>query len=219
MKRCIIIPAGRKRFMQILIPYILEAKTVDEIHIWLNARDKLDAEYIENELPKMSSKISIVRVNNNPYPSTHDGSYNKFYFSDSVDENSVYLKIDDDVLWFSPGAIDKTFDYRIAHPEYFLVSPTIINNITTYMMYGDKLNLTDEEKKQLDNEWHNYRSIKDAVWFRNPDFAVKAHNFLFDNLNDLSKLCVEDKRLHSTRYSINAICYFGIDLKNVIPFF
>lgn len=205
--------------MEILLPYVLESKTVDEIHLWFNPVKEEDAKWIETELPKMSDNIRIVKVENNPYPPTNLKVFNSFY-EHAQDENAVYLRLDDDIVWLSPGAIDRVFDFRISNPEYFLVSPIIMNNIVTYKMLGGKLDLTKYEREKLEHECNNYRppSTKDCYWYTSSRLALQSHNLVLENIDNPSKLFTDDKVLNLMRYSINAICFFGMDIKHLPQF-
>lgn len=205
--------------MEILLPYVLESKTVDEIQLWFNPVKEEDAKWIESDVPKMSGKMRIVKVENNPYPPTNLRVFNRFY-EHAQDENAVYLRLDDDVVWLSPGAIDRVLDFRISNPEYFLVSPIIMNNIVTYKMLGEKLDLTKYEREKLEHECNNYRppSTKDCYWHTSSRLALQAHNLVLENIDNPSKLFTDDKVLNMMRYSINAICFFGTDIKHLPQF-
>ena len=48
-KVCICIPVGRKRYLEILVKYLLKQKdVVDEIRLWVNTRNVQDLEYIHS---------------------------------------------------------------------------------------------------------------------------------------------------------------------------
>ena len=203
--------------MEIVLPYILASKTTDEIHIWFTPRNEEDARWIESEVPKMSEKIKIIKVSDNPFPPNDFRCFSAFYAQD-CEEDSVYLRLDDDLVWMSENAIDQIFDFRIQHPEYFLVSPTIINNILTYFMHKDKISFSEEEISRLENECYNYHSEKDCYWFTKPNFAIQAHEMIFKNIDCIDKLHTET-RVFPTKYSINAISFFGMDMKTISPFY
>ena len=43
--------------------------------------------------------------------------------------------LDDDVVWFEPELFEKMVKFRVDNPEYFLVSPLVINNaLSTYLL-------------------------------------------------------------------------------------
>jgi hypothetical protein len=54
MKRVIVTPAGRRRYMSLLAGHLLKQRSsYDEWHIWLNTTDKEDIEFFK----KLDAKI------------------------------------------------------------------------------------------------------------------------------------------------------------------
>ncbi|KAH8691888.1 hypothetical protein BGW36DRAFT_400048 [Talaromyces proteolyticus] len=45
-----------------------------------------------------------------------------------VERGTIYVKIDDDIVWFANDAIERIVQTKIEHPEAFAVSANIINN-------------------------------------------------------------------------------------------
>jgi len=45
-----------------------------------------------------------------------------------LERGSLYVKMDDDVLWFADDSIPRIVTMKIQHPEYFMVSANIINS-------------------------------------------------------------------------------------------
>ena len=57
------------------------------------------------------------------------------FYKKCVEPNTIYFKLDDDVVWMEPGLIEKMVQFRIENPHYFLVSPLVINNsLSTYLL-------------------------------------------------------------------------------------
>jgi hypothetical protein len=51
------------------------------------------------------------------------------FYKGCVDPQTLYIKIDDDEVWMKPNALKNLIEFRLQHPQYFLVFPNIINNV------------------------------------------------------------------------------------------
>jgi hypothetical protein len=121
-KVIVITPAGRKRYLEILVEYVKRLKgIVDEYHIWLNTEDKKDIEYIK------SLASDYIKVIEKPGPYHNNGIYR--FFPYCIQPKTVYVRFDDDIVFLDNNEAFINFvKYRIAHPEYFLLYANIINN-------------------------------------------------------------------------------------------
>lgn len=203
--------AGRRRYMQYLIPYVVACKIVDRYDLWVNTMNRQDIEFFK-QLATKYPKINLVWqpdgvINGNK-------SINAFYL-DCVEDNTIYFKLDDDIIWMEPDLIEKMVQFRIDNPQYFLVTPLVINNpLSTYLleMCG---------KIQLD-KYYNSDPFHKILW-ESGKFALDIHNWFYNNY--LAKGKVSDIHLGShpmgmTRFSINAILWFGEEMKKfggVVP--
>lgn len=216
-KKTICIPCGRSCFLELLAPHILESKLADEIQIWFNPRNAEDAAYIENVFSKLDPRMRVIKLEGRPY---NTWSIDEFY-SSAAEEDRVYLKLDDDVIWLENGGIDRVFEFREAHPEYFLVSPLVINNGVGGYLLLDKLGLSPEDAAAVREEIEHQLGWSQITWYKNCHFAVKSHRLLLD-----AARTGQVEELHSknfvfgepTRFSINAISWFGSAMKRVLPF-
>ncbi len=156
--------AGRRRYMQFLIPQVLACDIIDRYDLWLNTTNKQDLEFFRI-LAKKYPKINLVWqpdgvINGNK-------SINAFY-KQCIDDDAIYFKLDDDIIWLDDNLIINMRKFRVANPEYFLVSPLVINNsLSTYLfqLYG-KLNLS---------YYHNADPFSDILW-QSVKFAANLHN-------------------------------------------
>lgn len=200
--------AGRRRYMQYLIPQVLECDIVDRYDLWLNTINKQDLEFFRI-LAKNYSKINLVWqpegiINGN-------ASINAFY-KQCIDDDTIYFKLDDDIIWLEDNLIENMVKFRIENPDYFLVSPLVINNsLSTYLLqvYG-KIRL---------NYYHNSDPFSDVLW-QSGKFAADLHNWFLDNYlipQKTSHLHLGNGKnpVSMTRFSINAILWFGKDLKRI----
>src|SRR5579863_8667225 len=104
------IPAGRQRYMLVLLPYLLAERhsLVDEVHLWVNTDVPEDLAYFE----RMESQHRKVRRVNADLDgplrkATYDASRDHHQYSDSicrfyrrcVEPGTVYVKMDDDICF------------------------------------------------------------------------------------------------------------------------
>ena len=200
--------AGRRRYMQYLIPQVLACGIVDRYDLWLNTTNKQDLEFFKIMAMKYP-KINLVWqpdgvINGNK-------SINAFY-NQCVDEESIYFKLDDDIVWLENNLIENMVRFRVENPDYFLVSPLVINNsLSTYLLqiYG-KLHL---------NIYHNADPYSDVLW-RSGKFAADLHDWFINNYlrpHKTSLLHIGDGKIpvSMTRFSINSILWFGKEMKKM----
>ncbi len=204
-KLCICIPAGRKRYMEILIKYLLrDVSKINEIRIWVNTTNTEDLEYIES-LPKMNS-IFILDYSANGDVNIGSSTAISLFFRNCCDEDTIYLRLDDDIVYLEDGFIEEIIKFRIDNPSYFLVLGNIVNNA-----------VCDYHHKQSGALKTNYNlncnCLCDLGW-RNEQLAFEKHNCFFENLenNNINQYKFENIK-YSDRFSINAISWLGSEFK------
>ena len=124
MRRIVVTPAGRRHYTSLLFAHLKSQKSdFDEWQIWLNTTNADDIAYfreLERNNPWVVCKPLTVPIN---------GSMSIYsFFKECQDASSVYLRLDDDIVWLEPGFVRAMFDYRLAHEEFFLVYGNIVNN-------------------------------------------------------------------------------------------
>ncbi len=203
--------AGRRRYMQYLVPPILHSDIIDRYDIWINTNNGADIEFFKR-LAVNYPKVNLVWQPDGIV----DGikSINAFY-KYCCDEDTIYMKLDDDVVWFEPELFDKMVKFRVDNPDYFLVSPLVINNaLSTYL-------LQVHEKIRLDKYYASH--CADYTLWRSGYFATALHEWFMEKYlktKTYSKLYVGTQPWAMTRFSINCILWFGIDMKQfegVVP--
>jgi hypothetical protein len=104
-KIVVVTPAGRKRYMEILIEYILREKTIiDEYQIWVNTKNEDDINYFNYLKEKYPDFITLnLNYLNNQYCGSNSNIGN--FLKDSIEENTVYIRLDDDIVWMQEGFI------------------------------------------------------------------------------------------------------------------
>lgn len=196
--------AGRRRYMQYLVPFIVSSEIVDRYDIWVNTCNGADIEFFRL-LAEKYSKINLVWQPDGVVNGI--SSINAFYHR-CIESNTIYFKLDDDIIWMESDAIKKMIDFRIDNPRYFLVSPLVINNaLSTYL-------LEICGKIQLD-AYYNSSASHNVLW-KSGDFASQLHKWFIEKflLTDrIAELHLGVHDMAMTRFSINAILWFGDEMK------
>ena len=203
--------AGRRRYMQYLIPYIVDCPYVDRYDIWINTHNGADIEFFK----RIAENFSVVNLVWQPDSLVNgNASINAFYKA-CIEPETIYFKLDDDIVWMEPGLIERMVEFRVDNPEYFLVSPLVINNsLSTYL-----LQLTG--KLHLDR-YYNAESGHPVLW-KSGNFAGELHEWFITKYLRTGKwreLHLGKKVMGMTRFSINAILWFGDEMKKftgVVP--
>jgi len=193
-------PAGRKRYLEILLKYILKDISIDEWHLWDNCREQSDREYI-NLLAKRYKKIKIIQEKD------IDGtnrSVNKFY-KYTRDSDAFYIKIDDDIIYLPNNFGFLLYSQALKEKEqYSWWSPLVINNaICTYLF---------SSKKIIETNVNLTAQANCPIGWGSPIFAALLHNLFLKSINSsqLEKWKLnENFNIFLQRFSINTIGFFG----------
>lgn len=194
--------AGRRRYMQYLVPFVVSTGIVDRYDIWINTHNGADIEFFK----LLAEKYPVINLMWQPEGYVcGNGSINAFY-RQCVDIDTIYLKLDDDIVWMEDDAIQRMADFRIDNPHYFLVSPLVINNsLSTYI-------LQVKGKISLDR-YYKIIHAHPILW-RSGKFALQLHEWFLRHITrgDYDTLHVGKCEMGETRFSINAIMWFGRDM-------
>ena len=191
--------------MQFLVPFVVASDVVDRYDIWVNTHNGADIEFFR----KLSEAFPVINLVWQPDGVVNGiASINAFYRS-CVEERTIYFKLDDDIVWMEPDLIKKMLDFRIDYPDYFLVSPLVINNsLTTYL-------LQIEDKLTLDR-YCNANASHTILW-HSGKFAASLHKWFIENYlkkNQWQKLYMGKKEMSMTRFSINSVLWFGDEMRS-----
>lgn len=206
--KCLVF-AGREKYLSLLIPQLLECEEFDEIMIGVNTKNESDLKYIDT-LPSISDKIKLYNrpdnIRNHPHP---QASYLYFYTLTS-DPDTIYFKVDDDVVYIEPGCIKAMLDVKIAtYRSSLFVFPHIINNPFFNCI---------SDNKPIDKDYMN-------ACHASGDYAIDIHTRFINNQIAKKSGVIDikadytyfiDSRKDYIRPSINFICYFGFDMCNLL---
>ena len=196
----IVIPAGRRRYMELLIPQLLREKGWDELQVWVNTDVPGDLAYLSG-LPALDPRIRLLSLPEGVAP---EGALTiHHFFPNCIDENTVYIRTDDDIVYIEPGAIAKLARFRIRHPRPFLVFPVIVNNaIITHILQVLGRIKVDKYVKA---------SCTDPVGWKNPQFAENLHRIFLKLIedNEIGRFKFTNRPIALSRMSINCIAWLG----------
>lgn len=133
-KVLIVTPAGRAKYLSFFKKYIyaeMDKGLVDGWDLWQNTVDKSDIEYLasmEAENPKVKRFYISNIVPNGPEFNSADTMRTCEFFKFAQDDDTIYLRFDDDIVWYEPGFIEKVCIARIENPDALFIYPNIINS-------------------------------------------------------------------------------------------
>lgn len=209
-KRIIVVtPAGRKRYLEILIRYVKKLlPVIDEYRLWVNTNNTEDIEFMQ-QLQKDNSEF--VRLEYLPADVSVNGNLSICnFFKNCQDENTIYIRFDDDIVLLDDIEHFKDFiKFRINNPQYFIVYANTINNAICSYIHQKNGNIDD-------NELCGYDCL-DKVGWNNGEFAKKIHNKIIKDLKgDISSFRMNNWILHNyERVSINCISWLGEEFKKI----
>lgn len=214
--------AGRQQTMELLMPQ-LQNDLIDEIIIAKNTTNANDLRYLAT-LENTYDKIHYIDLPPAVMRERHTAW--KYLYNFMQDEDSIYFKMDDDVIFIEPGYFEKTLEFKVKHPEILCVFPMIVNNPYCCTLL--------KEHPLMFSKFDNYRLMFE--YFYSGKYGAKLHElFLMDPMNERWKIenhvfgaehvCFKNNNARvisklvdwyeAERIAINAICYFGKDFKEL----
>ena len=92
-----------------------------------------------------------------------NASINAFYKS-CTEPETIYFKLDDDVVWMEPGLIEKMVSFRVDNPQHFVVSPLVVNNsLSTYLLQVENKIKLDKYYQAISQKSFTYGSSRNTL--------------------------------------------------------
>lgn len=179
---------------------------IDEVCVWVNTWNEEDLRYIAT-LPKHYGPwVKLVEK-----PTDNRDLYTNIFrfWVDCTEKDTIYFRLDDDIVYLHPGYFEDMVRFRLEHPEYFLVLPQIWHNgLVNYF------NQRSYKVLGFDNGYTEY-VYNDATSILNSVFAKYVHEVLLfhigagrtDELLWPKPFELELGQL----ISISSFCFFGED--------
>lgn len=194
-------PAGRRRYLRLLIPYVLACPQVDRYDLWVNTPDEADLAFMQ-AVAQIDDRIRLMAL---PAGKKPEAMSIHAFWPGAAETDTVYVRFDDDVVWIDPRFFDTLLRFRLDHPEYFLVAPLIINNaMSSFLLQTFRKIMTP---RLLSSDRF------DTVGWVNPNFARSLHELLQTLVasGEVGKLNCGRIPLSGSIFSINCISWFGRD--------
>jgi hypothetical protein len=241
MKVIVVSPVGRKSTLTILKKYIDKLKErgiIDEWHLWFNVKHDEDRDYVlslENEYTK------IIRLFDKEHPGFGTPSTIGYFFTSCCDPDSIYIRLDDDIVYVDIEGFKNLVEFRKADRTHFLVYPIIINNIFSSAFLQKYNAITYPKSSNLIERWaaressirtteiagrdvttlrlHDYykgSTFLDSLYWADSQFCEFIHRKLLENITTPNKLYIQNIELSNHEcMSIQAISWRGEDMKGV----
>lgn len=203
MKLVVVTPAGRRRYLEILARYVLPV--ADRWDLWVNTLDGADIEWMEQLAKKYPDKVRTVHLPD-PYPQFHNFRIHRFFHT-ATDSDTVYIRLDDDIVYVEPGALEKIKEYRVSHPEPFLVYGNVLNSgLTSHLQ---------QRAGRLSKQWGlaSYTCMDDVGW-KNEKFVEDLHRKFLADPDPKKWHLIDWDLFYYDRHSINCISWLGSDCAN-----
>lgn len=222
-KIVIVTPAGREKYLSFFKKYIyaeMDLGIVDGWQLWQNTTKQSDIDYLagmEAENPKVKRFYIKDIVPNAPEFSMADAGRTCEFFKNAWDDDTIYIRFDDDIVWYEPGAIEKIAIARIEHPFELFIYPNIINSTICTSWHQASGALGTEAgsvKQQKDHP-------EDPMWAYLDEFNY-SDNKLIDLIHEtfkknyeagtIGKYYLPSRRLNDYQhFSICSVAWWGKD--------
>lgn len=203
-------PAGRRHYLQALVPHLLRQRhVIGEHHWWLNTKDVDDIRYVEQVTAKHPDFFKICRKDIRDDLMLGENIWR--YFRDYCEPETMYIRFDDDIVYMAPDAVERLVHFRLKHRHPLLALGNIVNNSVCTHFH--------QRAGVVPLRWGEVRAecMDRNGWWRG-EFARKLHELF---LNDLRHNRTERWKQVPLpidglkRFSINVICWFGQDLRHL----
>jgi hypothetical protein len=205
-------PAGRKRYLEILALYLLDNRhLIDEHRFWVNTTNVEDIAYMESLCRSYPDFFTLERLEEArpDIQGVKRIALIRHFFRNCCDCNAVYIRLDDDICYIHPRAIERLLEFRLANPQFFLVYPAMINSgRTAYIHQVMGINPENLESKV----WPGHRYHEFNLIQCDPQVGEILHDVFLQYVanNKVDSLLFGKYILHNyEKVPINCISWLG----------
>lgn len=133
MKRIVWITVGRRRYMELQYRFLVrQLDAADKFVFCLQRLGAPERQFVNDACAKYPDKFSQIEIGR---PNAGSASVvNLLKHPTMHDENTLYIKMDDDIIFLEDGTLDYLFRLKESRQDMPLIFPNIINNaITNYL--------------------------------------------------------------------------------------
>jgi len=243
MRTILITFGGREVSLKTLFNYIIKYKDyIDEYHLYIATKNKKDIAFMENFAQEHDFVKTVYTYKDGKI--TYDMCYVwDNAYNNCQEEDVVYIKLDDDIVYFNEDLFTKFVPFRIKNKEVPCLYPVIINNTVIsgkleelgIINYSKKTNLLKNWKNVFSPHFENIRKNPGAVpplqnlvgeqnllcpiaW-GDIDYCINLHNQFTNDVanNNISKYKIETWKLENCEpVSIACMSWLGSSLKRYL---
>ena len=124
----VVCPAGRRHVADLMRRHVERARpVVDRLHWWLNTDNHADLAYFHDLSRAAPDFHRPIRTSGPTWFGRRHMGIGRF-FVHAIDPKTIYVRVDDDVVWMAEGCIEALVAHRVAHPDAYLVYGNIVNS-------------------------------------------------------------------------------------------
>lgn len=213
-------PSGRRRYLKILVKYLLKLRNIVDKHIfWINTNIQEDIDYIENLVNEYPNFFECRYLDNHPPEKIINGNISNFY-KYCKDSDTVYVRFDDDIVFIEIEKFEDFVRFRIQNPKFFLVYANIINNSICHYIH-QRIDAIDVGFNSDFGEFPPLEYICNNRGEYDPNFALKSFECFIKSYNNeqLTNFKFNKWILQNyERCSINCISWLGEEFNNIAKF-
>lgn len=223
-----VIPAGRKDRLSIMVKYILRERHVfDQVQLWMNCvGENLDycmslCETYPDFFVDVAVKDPLV-CPSNLFALPLNVSQ---FVSNTTDLGTIYLRMDDDIVWFEERALEGLINFRIKNPQYLQVALATLNTTNTNYLFRE-MGVLPVIPETCTWDWNCPTCLYGVKYPNNTidsfgkrvdesTVSLDVHNYFLDRVHNKGEVdkfhferydCPKNVRIH------NQVCaYFGLD--------
>ena len=202
----LVVPCGRRKVLQVLLLYILrELDVFDQVIFWENTANPEDLMFLKEALSNINNP-KFVTVNPTKVTGDQKGVfplYEAMHKRDS-DDNTLWIKIDDDVVWVEEGAFERLVKFAIDNRYKNTVFSANVVNSGPLDALHQKVGASSEGPIVFKGK----NPYKQLMTFYG---AQQVHHDLLDSISKgtTNKYHLDHSYLNAERWSINCIAWFG----------
>lgn len=206
----VFIPSGRKRTMSILMDNLSRFQhIVDRVQIWVNTGDgqEADTQWLESLPDTYGDWAKLYRLTNDQYKIRPIQLRTGLFYTNTIDPKTIYIRFDDDIVYIDDAFFQNLLDFRIDHPDYFLVMANIVNNAIVSYIHQQLGNIPAQPTI-------SEPFCMEPVAWRSGPFATMIHRTLIRHIRDntVPEMFFDHADLNdAARFSISCFCFFGKD--------
>ena len=220
-----VIQAGREFSLRIMVPYLLRERHIfDHIELWLNCVGS-NKDYLHSLERDYNGFFKVVPNPNIPYYALDDVTHLAANLSDfwglATDWDTLYVKIDDDIVWWEEGAIEGLVNFRIEHPPYFQCILATINNTNCNYLFKEMGVLPVVPDGCTYSAYCKVCLVNEHEDVHTNQVPVDIHNYFLDhvvgNKDEIAKFHFRHRELREREITANQVyAFFGRDYAKML---